>query len=447
MYREHRARLMAELSARKAAAVIPTATPKVRNHDCDYRFRPDSDFWYLTGFAEPGSVLVLTPGLAAAEDAAARAPQSVLFLRERDAEMETWNGRRLGVERACEALGVDRARPIGELWEALPELLKGYARVVWRTGLDQERDRRMIGVLEKLRRMARSGVVAPSELIDTAAVVHELRLRKDAAELECLRKAAEITREAHLAAMAAAAPGRGEHELEALLEYTFRRRGSTGPAYTSIVAGGANACILHYTENDQPLRDGELLLIDAGAEWEYYACDVTRTFPVNGTFTAEQRAIYELVLESQTAAIAAVRPGATLQAIHEATSERLARGLIGLGLVAGELETVLAEERCKRFFMHKTGHWLGLDVHDCGAYTLEDGPRALEAGMVTTVEPGLYVAADDETVEERWRGIGVRIEDDVLVTAGGNEVLTAAIPKSVDEVESACRDGVLASVS
>jgi len=433
-YAEHRARFLERLSAERAAAVVATATPKVRNHDCDFRFRPDSDFWYLTGFAEPGAALVLLPGLEQGS-----APRSLLFLRERDREREIWDGRRLGLEAAPAALGVDEALAIEELWPRLPELLAGYERIVYRTGNDEERDRRMLETLAALRRRARGGVRPPAELVDHAAFLHEQRLFKSPSEVEELRRAAAITGEAHRRAMAEARPGVRENEIDALIEYTFRRRGSTGAAYTNIVAGGANATILHYNENDAELEDGALLLVDAGAEWEYYATDVTRTFPVGGVFSPEQRAIYEAVLAAQAAAVEHVRPGVPFESIHELARGRIVDGLLELGLLSGTREERIEDESYRRFFMHRTSHWLGLDVHDCGAYSAGGASRALAPGMVLTVEPGIYVAADDETVEPRWRGIGVRIEDDVLVTAGGREVLTADIPKTVADVEAACR--------
>lgn len=440
MFREHRARFLSQLTARGAAAVIPTATHKVRNHDCEYRFRPDSDFVWLTGFAEPDSVLVLLP---ARGDAQAR---SVLFLREKDREREIWTGRRLGVAAAPAALGIDEARPIDKLWDELPALLKGFERVVWRAGADEARDRRFFEVLAKLRMTAKAATPPPLEVLDPAATLHELRLAKSGAELDVMRRAARVTRDAHVAAMRATKPGMNEREIEALLEHRFRAAGSTGPAYTSIVAGGANACILHYVENEMPLRDGDLLLIDAGAEWSWYASDVTRTFPVNGRFSAEQRALYEVVLDAQLAAIAAVRPGASFQAPHDAALARLCAGISRLGLSPLSPEEVLAKEAYKRFYMHRTSHWLGLDVHDCGAYVEGGKPRTLEDGFVLTIEPGLYLAEDDETIEPRWRGIGVRIEDDVLVTAIGHEVLTAGIPKTVEEVEAACQGRELVGV-
>ena len=436
---------MAELQKDSAALVLFSGSPRVRNHDCDYRFRPDSDFWYLTGFAEPESVLVMLPPLAGHASDSESSTGAVLFLRERDRDLEIWNGLRLGIDDAPETLSIDEARNIEDLWDELPKLLKGYSRIVYHSGLDEERDRCMTRTLDGLRKMARAGVTAPSELVDVAPYVHEQRLFKSDREIEFMQRAADITTEAHMAAMRETQPGMQENEVDALLEYTFKRRGSTGPAYTNIVAGGSNACILHYVENDQPLNSGDLLLIDAGAEWEYYASDVTRTFPVNGKFNDEQRAIYELVLKSQVAAIEHIKPGVTFQSIHEVALNSICTSLIELGLLEGTVEEVIKEGSYKRFFMHKTGHWLGLDVHDQGVYAAPDGSsRVLEPGMVTTVEPGIYIAADDEEVEERWRGIGVRIEDDILVTEAGYRNLTEKIVKSIDEVEAVCQGKTLA---
>ncbi|MBL8857754.1 MAG: aminopeptidase P N-terminal domain-containing protein [Planctomycetes bacterium] len=443
MHTEHRQRFLEVLRERRAAAVIPTATHKVRNHDCEYRFRPDSDFWYLTGFDEPDAVLVLVPALATTKS---QGPRTILYLREKDREREIWTGRRLGVAAAPAALAVDEARPIEKLWDDLPQLLKNVERIVWRTGPDEARDREMLHVISKLRASAKGPVVPPLELLDPAPLLHELRLMKSPAEIEVMRRAARITKEAHIQAMRRAQPDLNEREIDALVEAIFRSQGGTGCAYTNIVAGGANACILHYVENNQALRDGDLLLIDAGCEFDYYASDVTRTFPVNGRFSAEQRALYDVVLDAQLAAVAHVKPGVTFNSVHELALQRLVAGLVKLGLLEGPVETALEKETYKRFYMHRTSHWLGLDVHDCGAYVIDGSSRALEAGMVLTVEPGLYVAADDETVEARWRGIGIRIEDDVLVTATGHDVLTAGIPKHVDEVEAACQGRALQSV-
>lgn len=447
MHSDHRRRFLASLRDRKAAAVIPTSPHRVRNHDCEYRFRPDSDFWYLTGFAEPESVLVLLSEgrTEKGEHTPQGEPMSILFLRPKDAQAEVWNGRRLGIDAAPEALGVDLALPYDELWKTLPELLRGYGSVVYRLGQDGERDKHMIEALGRVRFLARRGGPQPKELCDPAPILHEQRLFKSEAELAIMRRAAEVTAEAHLATMAAAAPGVNECELDGILEYTFRRRGGSGAAYTPIVAGGDNACILHYVENNAPLKDGDLCLIDAGCEMDLYASDVTRTFPVNGTFTDDQRALYQVVLDAQEAAIAVTRPGHTFEDIHQASIRTLTEGLLALGILSGDLGELLESNAHAPYSVHRTGHWLGLDVHDCGAYTQGDDPRPLEAGMVTTVEPGLYFASDDETVDPRWRGLGIRIEDDILVTDGDPENLTASIPKSIEAVEAACQARALAT--
>lgn len=444
MYLEHRKRFLAELAREGAAAVIPTATTKIRNNDAEYRFRPASDFWYLTGFAEPEAVLVLLPHGKSTDGGTPKGePETWLFLRERNQREEIWNGRRLGTERAPEQLGVDQARPVDELRVALPGLLAGYARVVYRAGDDAERDREYLAVFAATRHNTRRKGQTPIEIVDPTPILHELRLKKSAGEIACMRRAAELSTEGHLEAMRATQPGVNERELDALLEYTFRRGGGTGCAYSSIVAGGDNACILHYIENDQALVDGELLLIDAGAEFDCYASDVTRTFPVNGRFTPEQRAIYDIVLAAQKAGIEVIAPGVSGDLIHEASLPVLVEGLCELGLLSGTPAEAIESESYKRFYMHGIGHWLGLDVHDCGTYQADDEPRLLEPGMVTTVEPGIYIAGDDETVEARWRGIGVRIEDDILVTESGHENLTEALPKEADEVEAICQGRAL----
>lgn len=438
MHRQHRQSFLEVLAREGAAAVVASGAPRVRNHDSEHRFRPASDFWYLTGFDEPEAVLVLAPRADA---------RATLFLRPKDREQEVWSGRRLGVEGAVERLGVDEAFPIDELAKRLPGLLAGHESVVYRLGEDEERDAQLLAAQRACqRRRSREGARAPLAWVDPSRWLHELRLVKSAAELEVMRRAAAVSVEAHRLAMRAAAPGRNECEVDALLGYTFRRHGCTGAAYESIVAGGANACILHYTRNDQPLCAGELLLVDAGAERDYYASDVTRTFPVDGRFTPEQRALYEVVLDAQRQAILAVRPGARFVDPHRVATRRLAAGLLELGLLQGSLDEVCESEAHVRFTIHRTSHWLGLDVHDCGAYFAEGASRRLEPGMVLTVEPGLYVAPDDTTVEPRWRGIGIRIEDDVAVTADGREVLTAALPTEADEVEAVCQDAVLEPV-
>lgn len=435
-YRAQRERVLARLAEAGAAALVPTARARLRNADTEYPFRPDSDFWYLTGFGEPESTLVLLP-----PGPARPRGESVLFLRERVPAEEIWTGRRLGVERACEALGVDRAYPARELWTRLGELLDGVPRVVYRSGVDEERDRKLLALLAERRARARAGEAPPAELVDPARFLAEARLFKGAPELERMRRAAAITGEAHRAVMGAARAGMREYELDALLSYTFRRRGADGEAYPNIVAAGANACVLHYRASDAELRPGELVLVDAGCEVEHYASDVTRTFPVDGRFVGEGRAVYEVVLAAQEAVLAAVRPGTTLDALHALAVERLVEGALELGLLAGEAEELVASRGYRHLYMHRTSHWLGLDVHDCGAYAQDGAPRVLEPGMVLTIEPGLYVAPDEQQVDARWRGIGVRIEDDVVVTASGGEVLTADAPKTIAEVEDACAVG------
>lgn len=431
----HRDRLLASLDHDGAAAVFFSGAEKTRNGDSTYRFRPESDFYYLTGFREPDAALVLLPR---GEE------RAVLFLRPKDREAEIWTGRRLGVDAAPEALGVNAAHPFDELWERLPALLLGHTGVVHDLGVDEARDRGMNEALLRTGVHARSGAVVPEKWIQPRRHVHELRLRKSEAELATMRRAAAITTGAHRAAMAAAAPGKNECELDALFASTFRRHGGTGCAYTSIVAGGAGACILHYVENDRDLVAGELCLIDAGCEFDFYAADVTRTFPVDGTFTEPQRALYQVVLDAQVAAIEHARPGVTFRSVHDLAVRRLAEGLVELGLLAGPAERAIEEETYRAFYMHRTGHWLGLDVHDCGAYYHEEKSRVLEPGMVMTVEPGLYVA-EDADVDARWRGIGIRIEDDVVLTTEGTEVLTSGAPKTVEEVEAACRGVELCS--
>lgn len=431
MYRGHREALLEKLRETRTAALIFTNEPRTRSNDTEYLFRPNSDFWYLTGFREPGACLLLLPGHENGE--------SVLFARPRVKTEETWTGRRLGLERAEERFGVDDTLPIELLWDELPKLLKGYERVLYRNGEERERDSQVAALSEQLRRGARRQVLPPVEWVDPIPTLHEMRLHKSDVELERMRKAAAITCEAHTSAMAAARPGGTEDEIDALISYHFRKNGSTGPAYNNIVAGGENACILHYDTNDHALRDGDLLLIDAGCEWEYYAADVTRTFPINGRFSAEQRALYEVVLEAEKRSIEAVAPGVSCLKIHEVAQRVVCEGLVELGLLTGSVDENLEAGNLSRFFMHGTGHWLGLDVHDVGVYSTSNGqPRPFAPGMVTTVEPGIYVDPEDDAVDERWRGIGVRIEDDVLVTADGHEVLTAAAPKEVADVEAAC---------
>lgn len=429
-YQAHRARFLETLQSHGAAALIPTNRPKTRSNDTEFRFRPSSDFWYLTGFAEPESWLLLLPG----EDGG----RSILFLRERDPERETWDGKRLGVSAAPEALGVDEAHDVEDLWSLLPTMLKGQERLMYPSGLDADEDRSVLELLGVLRSRAR-GYTSPLELLDPGPLLHEQRLFKTPAELDMMRLAAGISNEAHRALMATAAPGVNERELDALLDYTFRRRGGTGSAYGNIVAGGANACILHYVENDQALQDGTLCLVDAGCELDYYASDVTRTWPVNGRFSPAQKDVYEAVLAAHEAALAQCKPGQTVEGVHQTAVEVLVDGMLQLGLCKGSKDEVLETGAYRTWYMHRTSHWLGLDVHDCGSYDKDGKPRPLEPGMVLTVEPGLYIAPDQEEAPEGLRGIGVRIEDDVVITEEGHENLSIQVPRSVAEVEAACQ--------
>lgn len=415
-------------SSPSAVAILPAAPTSIRNNDVEHEYRQDSDFFYLTGFDEPQSMLVMD----------ARERKSTLFVRPRDRDREVWDGPRAGVDGARQTYGADQAFVIAELDDKLPELLENRRRIYYRLGIDRKLDDRLLSAIDRVRARQRTGVVAPVEIVDSGVILHEMRLRKSAPETESMRHAARITREAHELAMHRARAGMREFEVEALLLDTFRRRGSERPAYGSIVGSGPNACVLHYRKNDRRIESGDLLLIDAGCEYDYYASDVTRTFPVGASFSREQQAIYELVLEAQLEGIAAVRPGATLDAIHGVCVGVIARGLVRLGLLSGEVENVIKAGDYKRFFMHRTSHWLGMDVHDVGGYFVDGKPRPLECGFVLTVEPGIYIAPDDATVAPSWRGIGVRIEDDVLVTDSGAEVLTEGIPKTVEDVVRAC---------
>jgi len=408
--------------------IVPGARQLTRSNDTEYPFRQNSDFFYLTGFDEPDALLVLAPHRAG--------QTSVLFLRERDRVKEIWNGRRLGSAAAPAVLGIDAAFPIEELAQRLPDYLAGANALQYAFGSDEGRDRTVHAALETARAKTRRDGHAPARFADPGILLHEMRLFKSADEIAIMRRAADATRRGHVAAMRATRPGLREYEIEAALEVEYARAGAQCPAYESIVGGGENATILHYVTNRDVLRDGDLLLVDSGAEVDCYACDVTRTWPVNGRFSAEQRAIYDIVLAAQEAAIACVKPGAARNAFHEAAIRVIAAGLIDLGLLKGGVDEAIENETYRDFYMHGTGHWLGLDVHDVGAYLdAGDAPRLLQAGMVTTVEPGIYVQRDLD-VDERFKGIGVRIEDDILVTPGGYDNLTASIPKAVAELEA-----------
>jgi len=425
-FKERRERVLAAIHP--GVLVIPSAPLAIRNNDVEHEYRQDSDFFYLTGFDEPESVLVLNSG--------SEAPFT-LFVRARDPEREVWDGARAGVEGAVSDFGANVAFPVSELAQKLPDAIQNTERVFYRLGKNRSFDDVLLAALDKVRGRARSGVICPTSIVDPATVVHEARLKKSSLEIAAMQRAVDITRDAHVEAMAQAAPGMFEYEVEAILRGIFRRSGSERPAYSPIVGSGPNATVLHYHRNDRRMQAGDLLLIDAGCEFDYYAADVTRTFPVSGTFTPAQRSIYQLVLDAQLASIDLTRAGRTFDDVHAASVEVIAGGLIALGIIEGPLDTAISELRYKPYFMHKTSHYLGMDVHDVGAYFVGGKPRLLEPGMVITVEPGIYIARD-APVAEQYRGIGVRIEDDVLVTDGSAVVLSESIPKRVDEIERVC---------
>ncbi|HEX4336719.1 MAG TPA: aminopeptidase P N-terminal domain-containing protein [Polyangiaceae bacterium] len=410
--------------------VLFAAGAAIRNNDVEHEYRQDSDFYYLTGFDEPESVLVLST---------VHADRYALFVRPRDPERETWDGARVGVDGAVSELGAKVAFPVSELAAKLPDWLENAERLFYRIGRDRDEDEQVLRAIDRTRPRARRGATFPTQIIDPATLVHEMRRKKTPAEIELMARAIDITGEAHVAAMAVARPGMYEYEVEAVLRNIFRKHGSERPAYAPIVGSGPNATVLHYHKNNRLMEEGDLLLIDAGTEFGYYAADVTRTFPVGGKFTEPQREIYDLVLAAQDASIDATRPGATIEEIHAASVKVLAEGMVTLGLIEGPVEEAIKDERYKRYYMHKTSHYLGMDVHDVGRYFERGKPRPLEPGVVITVEPGLYVSATDDQAPARYRGIGVRIEDDVLVTAEGRRVLSDAIPRRTSDVERACR--------
>jgi Xaa-Pro aminopeptidase len=427
VHAQRRARLAREMQ--RGVAVLSTAPERLRNRDAHYPFRFDSYFYYLAGFPEPEAVLVLIAG---------EAPRSILFCREKDMEREIWDGFRHGPDGARATFGFDEAHPIAQLDEAMPKLLADQPAMFCDVGESSEWDGRLIQWLNAVRAQVRTGVSAPSEIRDVRKLLDDMRLTKDATEVDTMRRAARISAAAHRRAMQRARPGLHEYEVEAELLHEFRRYGAQAPAYTPIVAGGANACVLHYVANDAALKDGDLLLIDAGCELDGYASDITRTFPVNGRFSGPQREIYELVLAAQAAAIAQVKPGNSFQDPHDAAVRVLVQGFIELGLCEGSVDAVIESGDYKRFYMHRTGHWLGMDVHDCGEYKRDGQWRTLQPGMMLTVEPGCYVRPG-EGVPERFWNIGVRIEDDALVTGDGCEIITAEAPKAVAEVEALMR--------
>jgi Xaa-Pro aminopeptidase len=411
-----------------AIGILPAAPARRRNGDVEFPYRPDSDFYYLTGFPEPEAVLVLVPDRAHGE--------YLLFCREKDPKMEIWHGRRAGLEGACELYGADDAFPITDLDDILPGLLENRERVFYTIGLDLEFDQRLVGWVNRVRSRHRAGITAPHEFIALTELVHEMRLCKAPSEIKLMRQAAALSAEAHRRAMRACRPGLHEYALEAVLLHAFTEGGSRSPAYPCIVGGGANGCILHYTANSEVLQDGDLVLIDAGAEFRGYASDITRTFPVNGRFSPVQRAVYEVVLAAQHAAIDKMRPGNAWNEPHEAVVRVLTKGLVDLGILKGRPSRLVKDEAYKPYFMHRTGHWLGMDVHDVGDYKVDDEWRTLKPGMVMTAEPGLYLKAGTRGLPKRYANIGVRIEDDVLITKDGHEILSAGAPKTVAEIET-----------
>ncbi len=412
-------------------AVVRSLPERLRNGDAYHPFRQLSDLVYLTGFVEPDTTLILRPG--------ADSERVVMFVRPRDPEMETWDGRRAGLEGAKATYGADAAYPAAELAQRFGDLIANREELHYAVGLDDEMDLLVTRTIAKLRKSEKRGKRPPRAIVDPRVALHELRLHKRPEEIAALRKASEITSEAHVLAMRAGKPGATEHELEALINYTFRRHGGSGPGYTTIVGAGENATILHYIENRCEIKPGDLVLVDAGCEYDHYTADITRTWPASGTFTPIQRRVYQVVLDTQIEAVAMVKPGVTLDEIHNHCVRRLTEGMIDLGLLRGTADDRIADQSYRKYYMHGTSHWLGLDVHDVGAYTRDGKARPLTAGMVITVEPGLYVAADAPDVPAELRGIGVRIEDDVAVTATGHDVLTASCPKKIEDIEAACR--------
>lgn len=417
--------------APKSVAIIPGAHEPRRSNDTHYRFRQDSDFFYLTGFEEPDSLAVIRSD---------KDPKYTLFVRPRDPEREIWDGRRAGVEGAKSEFGAGEAFPIADFESKLAEFLDGADVLYYRLGNDRDLDDTIIKEISRLRSLNRKPIHPPQTIVDPATIVHEMRVVKRPEEVEIMQAAADIAAEAHVEAMKAVRPGMKEYQVEAVIEQVFRRHGAAAPAYTSIVGAGPNATVLHYINNDGDLRDGDLLLVDAGAEYKGYASDITRTFPINGRYSPAQREIYDLVLKAQTSCVEMVRPGVTHDQLKQHSIEVLTEGMVELGLLKGKPEDLIKEKKHEKFYMHGLGHMLGIDVHDVGRYYYGQESRALEPGVVMTVEPGIYVAPDTKDVPEKYLGIGVRIEDDVLCTNNGPRVLTTKVPKHPDEIESLMRD-------
>ena len=410
-----------------SVAIIPSARETTRSNDTHYRFRQDSDFYYLTGFEEPDAIAVLKPS---------DEQRYTLFVRPRDPDREIWDGRRAGVDGAKSDFGANEAFPIDEFDEKLADILDGAEKLYYRLGVNSDLDGTIIGEIAHMRALNRKPIHPPQTIIDPATISHELRVVKSPEEIEIMQRSADIAAEAHCAAMKAARPGMREYEVEAIIERIFRQHGSSGPAYTSIVGAGPNATVLHYINNDGELRDGELLLVDAGAEYKGYASDITRTFPISGRYTKAQRDIYDLVLKAQKACVEMVRPGVTHDQLKQHSIEVLTEGMVQLGLLKGDPEQLIKNKKHEQFYMHGLGHMLGIDVHDVGRYYYGKESRALEPGVVMTVEPGIYVSVDTKDIPEQYLGIGVRIEDDVLCTQNGPRVLTSKVPKEAEEIEA-----------
>jgi Xaa-Pro aminopeptidase len=413
---------------KNSVAILSAGTLKTRSNDTEYNFRQDSDFYYLTGFTEDNAVLVLKRG--------DKDRQVILFCQPKDKTKELWTGILTGPKKAVSLLGVDAAHSMSDIDKVMPTLLANTEHTYFRTGVEKTWDEQVHTWIGQVRSQSRQGVQAPTQFEHLDPIIHEMRLIKSAAEIALMQEAADISARAHCRAMLASHEGATEYQLEAELQHEFLRSGASAPAYSSIVAAGANACILHYIENRATLRNGDLVLIDAGCEFEYYAADITRTYPVSGRFSKEQAALYDIVLKAQLAAIDAVKPGNPADKPHEVATRIITEGLVELGLLKGKPAELIKAGAHRDFFMHGTGHWLGIDVHDVGAYKIDGKSRPLQAGMVTTIEPGIYVAPDNRKVAKKWRGIGIRIEDDVLVTRKGNRVLTDGVPKSIADIEA-----------
>lgn len=424
--KQRRKELMGQMEP-NSIALLSAAPSRLRNGDAEYYYRQNSDFYYLSGFTEEDAIIALIPGRKQGE--------AVLFCQEKNKEKELWTGILMGPDKAREELQFDDAFPIGDIDDILPGLIEGRDRVYYSMGKDPAFDNRVMDWVKVIRGNAKMGAHPPGEFLVLDHLLHELRLIKSSAEIKLMDRAAKISAEGHRRAMSISAPGRMEYELEAELLHAFMRAGSRAPAYTSIVAAGDNACILHYNVNNAELADGDLVLIDAGCEYQHYASDITRTFPANGQFTAEQKAIYEIVLKANLAAIDAVGPGVPWDEPHNVSVKIITQGLVKLGLLEGRPSQLIKAGAYRDFYMHRVGHWLGIDVHDVGDYKIDDTWRLMEPGMVTTIEPGIYISPDNSKVPKKWRGIGVRIEDDVAVTKKGNKVLSTGIPKTVREIE------------